>query len=204
MSWKSFIKKPLFVIGGLFAVSSVAYAFPWDIDLVDTPYFRGYEWHMQSPAEGTVSVNHYRPHSYSDDLMAQSNNDNRVALGAYYGANMAELNSPLSATDAEVLNKGEVMFRTYCQTCHGVKGTVQDDLGENWEVSKRWAQPIPGLAMKQDNGKLLLSGGNKPDAMLYLYIRNGFGRMPAYGHAMSDEDIWSAVHYIKSLQGSDF
>ena len=204
MSWKSFIKKPLFVIGGLFAVSSVAYAFPWDIDLVDTPYFRGYEWHMQSPAEGTVSANHYRPHSYSDDLMAQSNNDNRVALGAYYGANMADLNSPLSATDTDVLNKGEVMFRTYCQTCHGVKGTVQDDLGENWEVSKRWAQPIPGLAMKQDNGKLLLSGGNKPDAMLYLYIRNGFGRMPAYGHAMSDEDIWSAVHYIKSLQGSDF
>ena len=80
MSWKSFIKKPLFVIGGLFAVSSVAYAFPWDIDLVDTPFLRGYEWHMQSPAEGTVSVNHYRPHSYSDDLMAQSNNDNRVAL----------------------------------------------------------------------------------------------------------------------------
>ena len=58
--------------------------------------------------------------------------------------------------------------------------------------------------MPNDNGKLLLSGGNKPDAMLYLYIRNGFGRMPAYGHAMSDDDIWSAVHYIKSLQGSDF
>ena len=204
MSWKSLIKKPLFVIVGLFTVSSVAYAFPWDIDLVDTPYFRGYEWRMQSPVEGTISVNHYRPHSYDDDLMAQSNNDNRIALGAYYGANMAELTSPLAATDAAVLNKGEVMFRTYCQTCHGVKGTVQDEFGENWEVSKRWAQPIPGLAMKQDNGKLLLSGGNKPDAMLYLYIRNGFGRMPAYGHAMSDEDIWAAVHYIKSLQGSNF
>ena len=115
MSWKSLIKKPLFVIVGLFAVSSVAYAFPWDIDLVDTPYFRGYEWRMQSPVEGTISVNHYRPHSYDDDLMAQSNNDNRIALGAYYGANMAEMTSPLTPTDAAVLNKGEVMFRTYCQ-----------------------------------------------------------------------------------------
>ena len=33
-------------------------------------------------------------------------------------------------------------------------------MGENWEVSERWNAPIPGLAMKQDNGTLILSGGN--------------------------------------------
>ena len=190
-------------MGGIFAVSTAAYAFPWDIDLVDTPFFRGYEWKMQSPVDGTVSQNHYRSHSYSDDLMAQSNNDNRIAMASYFGSH-TDLVSPLSATDQKTLQKGEVMFRTYCQTCHGVKGTVQDDMGESWQVSQRWSTPIPGLAMKQGNGKLILTGGNKPDGMLYLYIRNGFGRMPGYGHAMSDEDIWSAIHYLKSLQGQNF
>ena len=118
-------KKPLFIVGGVFAVSTAAYAFPWDIDLVDTVFLRGYEWQMQSPAEGTVSQNHYRPHSYSDEVMAQSNNDNRIAMGAYYGANAAELTSPLSSTDENVLNKGEVMFQNLLSNLSRCKRNCQ-------------------------------------------------------------------------------
>ena len=40
---------------------------------------------------------------------------------------------------------------------------------------------------------------------LYLLIRNGRGKNDAsYGHAMSDKEIWSAIHYIKDLPGKNF
>ena len=204
MSWTNFIKKPLFILGGIFAVSTAAYAFPWDIDLVDTPFFRGYEWKMQSPAEGTISQNFYRDHRLSSEEQSAFES-NFYTFSANY-ISTSGLESPYSnVKDAKMLAHGEVMFRTYCQTCHGVKGTMQDEMGETWQVSQRWSSPIPALSAV-NNGKIILSGAGAPkdEATLYLYIRNGFKRMPAYGHAMSDTDIWATTHYIKSLQGQDF
>ena len=32
---------------------------PWDIDLVDAVYYRGYEWEMATPQEGSVTQNLY-------------------------------------------------------------------------------------------------------------------------------------------------
>jgi cytochrome c2 len=199
------LKKIMTTAVGLFLVSATAYAFPWDIDLVDTPMLRGYEWQMAATPEGSVFLNHHRLYVYSDELFESSNGDNCMVLVMYYGIDGSKMVSPhIDPNAPEVLKQGEVMFKTYCQTCHGIKGTVQDQLGEAWNVSSRWTAPIPGLAMKQDDGKLLLTGGQKPDPMLYLYIRNGYGRMPAYAHAMYDEEIWSTIHYLKSLNGQSF
>jgi hypothetical protein len=48
------IKKSQFLALGLLTCGT-AYAFPWDIDLVDATFLRGYEWRMMTPAEGSIS-----------------------------------------------------------------------------------------------------------------------------------------------------
>lgn len=198
------IKKLLIGLGTLTGLIATAYAAPWDIDLVDADYYRGYEWEMGVPSEGSVSQNFYREHNYDEAMMSEAGGDNRIALSLYYGANTDTLVSSVETVTDNVLNAGEVGFRNYCQTCHGVKGTVKTKDEKDWEVSKRWSSPIPALAAIDQQGNLALTGGMKPAGMLYLYIKNGFGRMPAYGHAMTDDEIWQVVHYIESLNGQSF
>ena len=45
---------------GLLA-SGTAIAFPWDIDLVDSKFLRGYEWRMMKPADGSISQEQASP-----------------------------------------------------------------------------------------------------------------------------------------------
>ena len=40
--------------------STAAWAFPWDIDMVDSPAYKAYEWKMSPLPEGAVSVNRFR------------------------------------------------------------------------------------------------------------------------------------------------
>ena len=42
-------------------VSATAYAFPWDIDLVDSPAFKGYKWRMMTPASDSISQEQSSP-----------------------------------------------------------------------------------------------------------------------------------------------
>ena len=45
---------------GLLA-SGTAIAFPWDIDLVDSKFLRGYEWRMMKPADDSISQEQASP-----------------------------------------------------------------------------------------------------------------------------------------------
>ena len=54
------IKKSHFWAVGLL-IFGTAYASPWDIDLVDAKFLRGYEWRMMTPAEGSISQEQASP-----------------------------------------------------------------------------------------------------------------------------------------------
>ena len=75
------------------ARQSTAIAFPWDIDMVDAYFYRGYEWNMMTVPDGAVSINRYAPNS--DRLTPE-----RQALRNPYPANTA------------AVAKGEQMFNT--------------------------------------------------------------------------------------------
>ena len=45
----------------LLLFSATAYAFPWDIDLVDSPAFKGYNWKMMTPADNTIAQDQSSP-----------------------------------------------------------------------------------------------------------------------------------------------
>jgi mono/diheme cytochrome c family protein len=165
-----------------FLASAAAWAFPWDIDMVDSSFFRAFEWEMRPIPDGVASVNRYRGgYDRSTRMMPEG----------------AALSSPHTA-DPALLRTGERMFVVYCQTCHGPKGQGGAPMADMSGGKKRF--PIPPA---------LLSGAGaitplRSDGYIFLTIQQGGAIMPPYGYAMSDQEIWAVVAYIRTLEGAQY
>ena len=76
---------------------------------------------------------------------------------------------------------GERTYLMYCASCHGYNGQGNNGLGADFV-----------------NDKSRLA---KPDAELIDDIRNGEGRMPAWGGILSDQEIRDVLAYIRHKFG---
>jgi mono/diheme cytochrome c family protein len=98
----------------------------------------------------------------------------------------AEVN-PITLTPA-VLAKGKDLFKSKCQKCHGVtgKGNGPD------------ADPDHSPGDLTDGKR----ASRNPDGVLFYKIWNGRSKpkMPAQKTDISREDVWTIVHYIKTLR----
>ena len=121
---------------------SSAFALPWDIDLVDSYFYRAYEWSMQGMPEGTVARN-----------AAGIGDTNTVAGGIFLDGlsksickvdnpNHGKLQMPESARDE--LAEGEMLFATYCAACHGTDGRGGAPVASDTET--RFMTAIPRLS----------------------------------------------------------
>ena len=92
------------------------------------------------------------------------------------------------------------MFGVYCQTCHGVEGKGGAQVMRN--------EPDVGIRRFPVAAPILSGPSNvsamRPDGYIYLTIRNGGAVMPGYGQAMSDEEMWATVAYIRTLEGATY
>jgi len=207
------LKKYLLIVGAVFGISATAYAFPWDIDLVDAIFYRGYEWRMPTTPEGAVSQNNYRPFKMEPLLQNLSGTNLNILYPAppMLQAKAKEEKAALQAsqqqakshyTELAKTNKsaksmtqtGEHMFDVYCVACHGKDGMgnapltwTKRSFNKAGKDVKRW-QAVPVI-----NEKLSCQS----DGELYLTIRNGRNLMPGYGHAMEDREIWALIHYTR-------
>ena len=88
----------------------------------------------------------------------------------------------------KVLERGETMYATYCTPCHGDGHKELGPVGD----PARFANVVQ---IAGPTGTI----SNKSDGYLYLTIRNGGALMPYYGWGMDDEEMWSIVHYLRTL-----
>ncbi|MBF6571404.1 MAG: c-type cytochrome [Candidatus Binataceae bacterium] len=95
------------------------------------------------------------------------------------------MHNPLKETP-ENLAHGKELFLNTCQPCHG----------ENAEGNG----PVAHLLQHKPTN--LVSGitKNLPDGYVYGYIRNGGIWMPSYGDAMSSNERWDVIMYVRSLE----
>ena len=196
------LKATAWTLGGALLVSTAAVALPWDTDLADQQFVRGYEcWEygqneagetvcvrsMEALPEGVVSqANILSPTPYKTD-----------ALDKMDMTGWAAVQNPLSPSP-EVLAKGEVMFRTYCTPCHGAP-----DAKGHIEALGTVAQPgrMAGVAMLSGDTGVLSA---RTDGQVYRVIRLGNAIMPSYSWAMSDDEMWSIVHYTRKLENGAY
>jgi mono/diheme cytochrome c family protein len=166
------------VIVGICA-SGVALGLPWDVDMANSQAVKAYSQPMRPLPEGVVS---------------QENPLSPVHFSANYLRGSPEgeaLVNPL-AESAEVLAGGAKMFGIYCSPCHG----DGQNLGPVGAPGR-----FPGVAvLSGETGRV----HQRSDGWIYLTVRNGGGIMPPYGWAMNDTEIWSIVHYLRTMPNSRY
>jgi mono/diheme cytochrome c family protein len=96
----------------------------------------------------------------------------------------SRLENPVPA-DAASLKRGAELFQINCAMCHGTRDTYLGPVG------RKLVPPPPSL---HDPRIQQLS-----DSDIFLRIYLGFGRMPAQGLRISNEDHWHLVNYVKSF-----
>jgi mono/diheme cytochrome c family protein len=158
-------------------VSSVALGLPWDTDMADGQQRKGYSFEMKAPPEGAIA----QPDALTGARF--------VPTFERKSPEALALVNPLPADDATVA-QGKHMYEVYCAPCHGngvqLGPVAQPGRFSGVAVLAGAAGVLPGLA----------------DGTVYLTIRNGGDRMPSYEWAMSDEEMWSVVSYVRTLDGA--
>jgi mono/diheme cytochrome c family protein len=135
-----------------------------------------------------------RPHTPSGAVAQPNMLSPTAAAGVNHKRGSAEaeaMQAPASTPASVAL--GQTMYQTYCSPCHGSDGV---NLGAVAQPG-RFPGVVP-LAGAAGIAKL------RSDPWIYLTIRNGGAVMPSYSWAMSDEEMWAVVHYVRTLNGAAY
>ena len=100
----------------------------------------------------------------------------------------AEMDTNPVPADQQVLEKGREIYRSNCARCHGPGGK-----GDGSD-----ADPDRPPRDLTDASR----AARNPDGVMFYKIWNGRAspKMPAFGSELSREEVWTVIHYVKSLR----
>lgn len=98
-----------------------------------------------------------------------------------------ELHSPV-AVSPKMVAEGKANFGVFCEGCHGPKA---DGTGP---IAIKFGIPVADLTAPQVQ--------RQSDGELFWKLSHGYGAMPMWGDALSDDDRWQLVAFIRSFQKS--
>ena len=103
-------------------------------------------------------------------------------VGYAGGPSLKDLN--VSQPERDVLS-GRVIYSTICIRCHGIDGKGEGQL--------KFTPPVADLTSPAVQGKL--------DARLFKSVHDGKANtaMGAWREALTDDEIWDALAYIRTL-----
>jgi mono/diheme cytochrome c family protein len=157
-------------------VSSHVMALPWDKDMVDQPTVKATEDKVAS-ADSSV------PTAGGEYLTAPVG-----VLGLIQGrtAAGATLENPIRITGENLL-AGQKLYEINCTPCHGEAGLGDGLVGEKF-------QPPPvdlTVAYVQ----------SQPDGQIFYTLTYGSVAMPYYRDALTVEQRWYVINYLKEVLG---
>lgn len=153
-----------------------AWSMGWDKDMADQPSAKPQE--SEAPAEpGSVPV------GGGETLPAPAN-----TAETYEGKDRAvNVLNPVMAT-ADSIARGENFFQIHCVVCHGEQGQGDGPVGLKFD-------PEPADlsdAYVQDQA----------DGQIFYTLTRGRDAMPYYRDALSQEERWDIVNYIRHVLSS--
>jgi len=164
------------------------------------------------PVDGTVAfgANSVIPGADADldwvEMMGKDRDDKLKSDETYYfGLVSGSTDQYVARMPIEVnralIERGQQRFNIYCSMCHGYDALG----GESGTVGRLMnVRPINLLDAKYRDR----DGEFGSDGYIFHVIRKGLwapdgkNRMPAYGHAIKEQDAWSIVAYIRTLQAA--
>ena len=136
-------------------------------------------------------------------LSAPSDSVPMTGRGLDYTMEQArQLENPVHMTSA-ILEEGAQLFQVNCAVCHGFTGLGNGPMLERLQAAEYSGTPANLTAKGPTVGK--------PDGEVFLIITKGFGGvypmlaeifsvMPPFSKLLTEEERWTLVHYIRSLQ----
>ncbi len=106
-----------------------------------------------------------------------------VATGR--GPDGKALTRPPIPLTRKLLEQGRTRFDIHCAVCHGYLGDGVSLVARNMAI-----RPPPSL----------LSRVQQTDGWYFQVMSEGFGVMPSYASALSPEERWAVVGYLRALQ----
>ena len=134
----------------------------------ETPAVRPYEKPLLVMEDGTVSVA-----------------DPEACYRAMAGC---ELRSPILHGDVKAIQRGQVVYETFCRQCHGRDHDGNGTVGQSFT-------PLP-TDLRTSRVQGLMNG------VLFQHISYGAGsgsRQPALATTIRIDDRWNVIAYIKSI-----
>ncbi len=163
---------PALMIVAAMAVPGALGALPWNDDMKDQPSVKTQETTVELPAESVPAD--------GGELDGPANLPELVRARLKAGE---QLSNPLAAEDSDD-GRAEEMYDTYCRVCHGVAGTGDGSVGLKY-VPQPMDLTLPYVQQQTDG-------------QLYYTITHGGVIMPSYRFAMSQEDRWRIVQYLRT------
>jgi mono/diheme cytochrome c family protein len=168
-------KRLLFAALLLGYISSV-WSFPWDKDMVDQPSAKAQE--SEAPADpGGIPVK-------GGETMPAPTTE-RGMFDAKDAA--AAVPNPVPATP-ESLASGRYFYEINCRVCHGDAGKGDGPVGQ------KFTDPSP-VDLNDDYTQ------DQADGQLFFTLTRGRVAMPFYRDALSPEERWDVVNFVKNEFG---
>lgn len=164
------------ILVSLLAYAAAAWAFPWDKDMVDQPFAKP---QRQPPAPAPDAV----PLDGGETLPAPTTEQGMFDAKE----DAASVANPVAAT-AESLERGAYLYEINCLVCHGAEGRGDGPVGELFETA-----PVD---LNDDYTQ------DQADGQLYFTLTRGRGVMPFYRDALSRQERWHVVNYVKEAFGT--
>ena len=161
----------------LLSQAASGWGYAWDKDMRDQPSAKPQE--SEAPPEPADSV----PTVGGETLPAPTTE--KALFEAKDAA--AALPNPVPAT-AESVAKGAYLYKINCVVCHGEKGRGDGPVG------RKFVDPTPvnlNEAYTQDQA----------DGQLFFTLTRGRVAMPFYRDALSAEERWDVINYIRNEFG---
>jgi mono/diheme cytochrome c family protein len=105
-----------------------------------------------------------------------------------YARAATEVKNPFTINDKKVVEQGKYYFDIYCAVCHGVNGD-----GKGYIVTEGKYTAIPPTYF--DPMYMAMTEGTMFHSVTY-----GRNAMQSYAYALSKEERWKVVTYVKHLQ----
>ncbi|MBS1557466.1 MAG: cytochrome c [Bacteroidetes bacterium] len=102
--------------------------------------------------------------------------------------------NPFEASPA-ILDRGKVLYETYCKHCHGAKGGGDGKVAQGVKIDDVEHSSYPGVANLRGDAYKKITEGH-----IFHVITYGKGLMGAHGSQVSEEDRWKIAKYVKELQ----
>jgi len=93
--------------------------------------------------------------------------------------------NPLKGNE-EVVKEGKKIYANHCGSCHG-------DKGKGDGIAASACNPKPADHTSDYVQK-------EVDASLYWKISEGRGPMPSFKNALTEDEIWKIINYIRTLK----